>query len=453
MTAEPQVYAVSELTELLRVLLEDSLPNVRVQGEISNFSRPASGHWYFTLKDQHAQIRCAMFRGSNYYVRPQPKDGDQVLARGRISLYPARGELQLICEHLEPAGAGALLAAFERLKQKLAAEGLFDERYKRALPAMPRHIGLITSDSGAAVHDVLTTLARRWPLATVTLCPVPVQGVRATAAICRALIELPQRAPAELVLLVRGGGSLEDLRAFNEENVARAIRACAVPVVTGIGHEIDVTIADFAADLRAATPTAAAERVAPDAAELRLRLDQLQVRLEARSRTHLTVQTERIQRLSIRLSAQHPRRRLQLRAQRLDELELRLRRSGRRKTADCRERLLAAARRLRTASPAAQLAHTRLSIERHQTMLATRLHLLLQQQRGRLARAEALLGSLSPQAVLGRGYALVRDAEGRLLRGVSGLRRGDAIAVELAHGGLDARIEHVRADSPPAQKP
>src|SRR5579885_2904825 len=247
--ASPTVYAVSELIEILRGLLEDGLPAVWVEGEISNFSRPVSGHWYFTLKDERAQLRCAMFRGHNYLVRPVPKDGDRVRLRGRVSVYPARGELQLVAEFLEPAGLGALLAAFERLKKKLEAEGLFDPRAKR-------------------------------PLAEVDVWPVPVQGEAAPPAIARALAELPRRAPVEVVLLVRGGGSLEDLWAFNDERVARAIRACAVPVVSGIGHEIDVTIADLAADLRAATPTAAAELVSPDISEFRTRIVRLRERLQ-----------------------------------------------------------------------------------------------------------------------------------------------------------------------------
>ena len=241
------VHTVSELNAILRALVEDSLPSLWIQGEISNFSKPASGHWYFTLKDDGGAIRCAMFKRANYYVRPVPRDGDAVLVRAKASVYPARGELQLIVEHLEPAGTGALLAAFEALKAKLDAEGLFSPTIKRPVPQSARRIGLITSGTGAALHDVVSALSRRWPLAQVMLYPVPVQGSEAAPAIVRALAELPQRAPVDVILLVRGGGSLEDLWSFNDERVARAIRACIVPVVSGVGHEIDFTIADFAA--------------------------------------------------------------------------------------------------------------------------------------------------------------------------------------------------------------
>jgi len=274
-----QIYQVSELAELLRSLLEDALPALWVEGELSNFRNP-SGHWYFTLKDERAQIRCAMFKGKNYLVRPTPKDGDHVRVRGQISFYEGRGDLQLIVEHLEPAGEGALLRAFEQLKAKLAAEGLFDEKLKRPIPEVPRGIGIVTSPTAAALQDILTTLRRRFPLGSVYVYSVPVQGDGAAPAIVQALDALPRRAPVDVIVLARGGGSLEDLWCFNDESIARAIRACAVPVVTGIGHEIDFTIADFAADLRAPTPTGAAERVSPDADAWRDRIDQLGERLE-----------------------------------------------------------------------------------------------------------------------------------------------------------------------------
>ncbi|MGH8518737.1 MAG: exodeoxyribonuclease VII large subunit, partial [Panacagrimonas sp.] len=239
------VHTVSELAEILRALVEDSLPRLWVEGEISNLSRPASGHWYFTLKDAQAQIRCAMFRNANYLVRPPPQNGDHVRVRAQASFYTARGDLQLVCEYMEPAGEGALLRAFEELKRRLSAEGLFDPAHKRPLPPMPRRIGVITSATGAAIQDVRAALARRFPLVQVVLWPVPVQGTAAAPAIVRALRELPRRAAIDAVLLVRGGGSLEDLWAFNEETVARAIAASKIPVISAVGHETDVTIADF----------------------------------------------------------------------------------------------------------------------------------------------------------------------------------------------------------------
>jgi exodeoxyribonuclease VII large subunit len=446
------VYAVSELTEILRALLEDSLPSLWVQGELSNFARPASGHWYFTLKDERAQIRCAMFRNANYYVRPVPKDGDAVLVRAKAGVYPARGELQLIVEHMEPAGTGALLRAFEELKAKLAAEGLFDAALKRPLPPLPRRIGLITSATGAAVHDVLTTLSRRWPLAEVLFYAVPVQGKEAPPAIVRALDELPKRAaadratgaPLDAILLVRGGGSLEDLWAFNDERVARAIRACPVPVVCGVGHEIDVTIADFAADLRAATPTAAAELVTPDIAERRERLRRLTARQAETIERRFRDETRRLDTLTGRLQRQSPQRRLFDRAQRLDELTARF-------TAAAR-----AAQRMRTA----HLAHlqTRLRAQRPQARIETaRRHLdildahlqrtasiALEKAGHRLARAESLLLSLNPRAVLERGYAIVRDGEGRVLRDAEHTAIGSDLDIQLARARLRGTIIEIK---------
>ena len=247
-------YQVSELADLLRRLIDDSLPSLWVEGEISNFSRPASGHWYFTLKDSRAQLRCAMFKNRNLYVRPPPREGDRVRVKAKLDFYPGRFECVADQLQVAPAGEGAILATLEKLKKKLAAEGLFDAARKRSLPAAPRHIGVITSATGAAVQDIRATLARRWPLATLWLWPVPVQGAEAAPAIVKALQALPEAAPVEVILLARGGGALEDLLAFSDEAVVRAVAICARPVVSGIGHEIDFSLADFAADLRAPRP-------------------------------------------------------------------------------------------------------------------------------------------------------------------------------------------------------
>ncbi|MCX7061981.1 MAG: exodeoxyribonuclease VII large subunit [Gammaproteobacteria bacterium] len=434
------VYAVSELADILRGLLEDSLPSVWVSGEISNFSRPASGHWYFTLKDDRAQLRCAMFKNSNYYVRPQPKDGDAVLVRAKVGIYPARGELQMIVEHLEAAGTGALLRAFEQLKAKLAAEGLFDAALKRPLPAVPRVIGVITSGTGAALQDILNALARRWPLAAVALYPVPVQGKEAPPAIVRALRELPQRAPADVILLARGGGSLEDLWAFNDEAVARAIRACPVPVISGVGHEIDFTIADFAADVRAATPTAAAELATPDIAERYSRVDTLDINLIGLVQRSIQQAREQTLQLSGRLQRLHPGRRLLDRTQRLDELDQRLRHAMQMRLAARREALDLRRRRFEAAAPLGRL----LQLRERLRVLADRLQrsgrqTLIDRQR-RLRQAEALLNSLNPSAVLQRGYALAMNADGRVLHAGDEVRAGDRVSVRLAHGGFTAEV-------------
>ena len=393
-----QVYSVSELADILRGLLEDSLPAIRVQGEISNFRNPA-GHWYFTLKDAQAQLRCAMFKGQNYLVRPQPKNGDAVIARGRITFYERGGDAQLVVEHLEPAGEGALLRAFEQLKAKLAAEGLFDEKLKRPIPEVPRAIGIITSPTAAALQDILTTLRRRFPLGDVHVYPVPVQGETAAPAIVRALAELPQRAPVDVLVLARGGGSIEDLWCFNDERVARAIRACAVPVVTGIGHEIDFTIADFAADLRAPTPTGAAERVSPDVAEWREHVGRLGDALAEAQLTRVATAFDGLRQQQERLERAHPGRRLQQWLQRLDELWERLAHGG-------PARLRGLADRLRS-----------------------------QQQ---------LLASLNPRAVLERGYAIARTADGHVVTDASAIAVGDALEVTLARGSVGAQVTRTK---------
>jgi exodeoxyribonuclease VII large subunit len=434
------VYSVSDLAEILRGLLEDSLPNLWVQGEISNLAKPASGHWYFTLKDERAQLRCAMFRNANFYVRPPPANGDAVLLRGKVGIYPARGELQMIVDHLEPAGTGALLRAFEALKARLAAEGLFDAALKRPLPPAPRRIGLITSSSGAALHDVLTALSRRWPLAEVFLYPVPVQGAEAPPAIIRALAELPRRTPVDLVLLVRGGGSLEDLWAFNEEAVARAIRACAVPVVSGVGHEIDTTIADFAADLRAATPTAAAELATPDIAEWADRANGLHARLMSAAQRSLQRPAQRQAQSQARLQSLHPGRRLQERAQRLDELDGRLRHAWNARLRAGGESLRIQSGRLLRADPSLALAGERRHLEALAVRLRGRLQALLADRGARLSRAQSLLDSLNPQAVLGRGYAIVRDAQGAVLRDAAEVQAGSLIEARLAKGTVTAEV-------------
>jgi exodeoxyribonuclease VII large subunit len=442
--AQRTVYAVSELAEILRGLLEDSLPSLWVQGEISNLAKPASGHWYFTLKDERAQLRCAMFRNANFYIRPPPTNGDAVLIRGKVGIYPARGELQMIVDHLEPAGAGALLRAFEALKARLAAEGLFDPALKRPIPPAPRRIGLVTSAIGAALHDVLTTLARRWPLAEVLLYPVPVQGSEAPPAIVRALAELPRRAPLDVLLLVRGGGSLEDLWAFNEEAVARAIRACTVPVISGVGHEIDVTIADFAADLRAATPTAAAELATPDIAEWAARAARNHGRLLAAMQRLQLRSAEQLAQSQARLRLLHPRRRLQERAQRLDELDERLRHASLTRLRVQRERLQDQAARLLRTNPAQALQGERRHIDALATLLRGRMQALLDDRRARTARAQSLLDSFNPDAVLARGYAIVRDEHGAVLRDAAQVRPGAAIEARLAQGSLIAEVRETR---------
>lgn len=432
------VHSVTELAGLLRALIEESLPRVWVEGEISNFSRPASGHWYFTLKDTAAQLRCAMFRNQNLYVRPQPRDGDRVLIRAELSFYTARGDLQLICEHLEPAGQGDLLRAFEQLKKRLAAEGLFDVAAKRPVPALPRMIGLITSATGAAVQDVTAALARRFPLIPVVLWPVPVQGAAAAPAIVGALRELPRRAPVDVILLVRGGGSLEDLWAFNEEAVARAIRACGVPVVCGIGHEVDFSIADFAADLRAPTPTAAAEMVSPDRAVILQRLAALHAAAQRAQKRVLVDRRAQMERALARLLRLHPQRVLRDRAQQLDGLQQRLHQSALRQLRLQAQRGDALGQRLIAQHPLARLTLERTRLAARSDQLGRNLAGFLRLRVERHAHHAARLHSVSPQAVLHRGYAIAQH-QGRVIRSADELSPADEFELILSRGQLRAR--------------
>src|SRR5580700_1641007 len=327
------IYSVSRLNREVRVLLERGFGSLWLEAEISNFARPSSGHWYFSLKDAAAQVRCAMFRQRNMLCAFIAKDGQKVLVRARIGLYEPRGEYQLIVDHMEDAGLGALKRQFEELSAKLEREGLFAADRKRPLPGLPRRIGIITSPTGAAVRDILHVLARRFPAAAVLIYPVPVQGAQAAGEIVAALELAGRRAECDVLILARGGGSLEDLWAFNDERLARAIVASPIPVITGIGHEIDFTIADFAADVRAPTPSAAAELVVPDAEEWLGAFVRLSTRLQRGMRRSLDERRERLRLLARRSALVSPAARCAQQAQRLDEMELRLSRAMSRRVA------------------------------------------------------------------------------------------------------------------------
>jgi len=444
---EIHVFTVSELNRTVRDLLESGLGEIWIEGDLSNLARPASGHVYFSLKDRDAQVRCALFRGRGRRLDFVPEAGMTVRARARVGLYEARGDYQLIIEHLEPAGAGALARAFEELKKRLAAEGLFDAERKRTPPPLPARIGVVTSPSGAAVRDVLQVLARRFPAVPVVLYPVPVQGERAAPAIARMLAKAGRRAECDVLLLVRGGGSLEDLWPFNEEAVARAIVDCPTPVISGVGHEVDITIADFAADLRAPTPSAAAELVVPDAAAWLRGLDNLDRRLRAVVRRRLRQVRDRHAGLRARLERQHPRKRLQQLQQRRDELELRLDRARRRVFSTRRERLLQVQSRLRRVSPSLRIEPLR-ERTRH---AGERLHRAMQQdlrvRDRRLAGAVRALEAVSPLATLGRGYALVlRRDDGSAVTDAAALACGDALEVRLARGRIDATVTGIHPE-------
>jgi exodeoxyribonuclease VII large subunit len=413
---------------------------VWVEGELSNFSQPASGHWYFSLKDKDAQLRCAMFRMKNMLVGFTPRAGSQLLVRGRISVYEARGEYQLIVEHLEEAGLGALKREFERLKSQLAAEGLFAPARKRPLPRFPRRIGVVTSPTGAALRDILHILKRRYPPAAVLIYPTPVQGVAAAPALVRALSLASARRECDVIVLARGGGSLEDLWAFNDERLARAIHACSVPVVCGVGHEVDFTIADFVADARAPTPSAAAELVVPDRLACLEALERSAQRLTGGMRRELRVAAVRLETTERRLKLAHPGVRLQQQMQRLDDFSQRLGRAVRARVHHGRLRVSELKTRLARRSPQHELQEYR---ARHQ-QLQTRLSRAWEQTVARVAQRLALvqrgLHAVSPLATLTRGFAIVTRADGRVLSDAAAVAPGEEIEARLARGTLSARV-------------
>lgn len=438
--ASPDIYTVTRLNREARDLLEDAFPVVWVEGELSNLSRPTSGHWYFTLKDAGAQVRCAMFRGRNSGLGFVPGEGMQVLVRCRVSLYEARGDYQLIVEHLEEAGAGALRRAFDLLKQRLAGEGLFSAEHKKPIPALPRRIGVITSPTGAALRDILSVLQRRFPALPVLLYPVPVQGPGAAQRIAAAVHLASRRRDCDVLIVARGGGSLEDLWAFNEEVLARAVYQCDVPIVTGIGHETDFTIADFVADVRAPTPSGAAERVSPDQVEWRSRFEALGARLASLLTRHLAHQEERLGWLMRRL--QPPGRRLEGVAQRIDELEQRLQRAQLGLIGRQRAHLAELKAHLQRHSPSQTLNQLD-SYRRNLTLrLQTAQQRILEGSSHHLAALTRALDAISPLATLGRGYAIVtRVADGTVVRRATDVTPGAKIEARLAKGKLLCEVQ------------
>ena len=441
------VYTVSQLSREARLLLEQAFPALWVTGEISNLARPASGHLYFSLKDAQAQVRCAMFRSSGRALRFRPDNGQQVVVRARVSLYEVRGDFQLIVEHMEPAGDGLLLRRFEELKKRLAAEGLFDERHKQPLPPLPRRIGVITSPTGAAIRDILHVLGRRFPAIPVVIYPVQVQGEQAKHDIVAALATAAARGECDVLILARGGGSLEDLWAFNEEIVARAIHACPIPIIAGVGHEIDFTIADLVADVRAPTPSGAAELAVPDWREWLRNLASLE--RHARSAVQATLQQVRARhgQLAARLRRSHPGLVLRQRSQRLDELGQRLRAAVQHCLQLQRLRIAHAASGLRRGAPVGTIRHCAERVMRCRLRLAGAMRVELSARGQRFAVAAAGLQAVSPLRTLERGYAIVRDPQtGRIIRRARELSAGQEISGTLSEGGFDAVVSRVRRD-------
>ena len=433
-----EVLSVSQLNSRARLLLEDVFAGIWVEGEISNLAKPASGHIYFTLKDSQAQVRCALFRQNAAKVRQALRDGLAVKVRGRVSLFEGRGDYQLILDAVEPAGDGALRLAFEALKEKLGAEGLFAAERKVALPAHPKRIGIVSSPSGAVIRDIISVFRRRAPQVELCLIPTAVQGREATAQIVRAL-QLADSQGFDALILARGGGSMEDLWCFNEEAVARAIDACTTPIVSAVGHETDVSIADFVSDVRAPTPSAAAELLAPDGSELVQRLHNLQRRLILRMQNRLERERMRLDGLSRRM--RNPGERLRQHAQRLDDLEMRLTRACQRQLNARRERLTRLRARLAVQHPerALKLLDQRLGT------LAERLQRAMREglkgRRLQLQTQMHTLNAVSPLATLGRGYSILLDERGRAIRNAADTRPGQRLKARLGQGELDVRVE------------
>jgi len=435
-----EVLTPSQLNTLARDLLEGAFPLIWVEGELGNVSRPSSGHLYFTLKDSRAQVRCAMFKPKSTWLRFLPRDGLQVLARGRLTLYEARGEYQLVLDHMEEAGEGALRRAYEELRTRLAAEGLFDTQRKRPLPRFIRRIGVITSPSGAAVRDVLSVLARRFPLVEADVLPVPVQGSGAAAQIVAMLRDAIASGRYDVLVLARGGGSLEDLWAFNDEHLARAIAASPVPVVSAVGHETDFSLSDFAADVRAPTPSVAAELMVPHRDDLLHRLRILEARLLNLQGQRLRQAMQRTDRAQLRLNAWKPRARLELLRRRQNEALRRLIAAWRRKAEREEARLRHADAVLRASHPQRRIARLRERMaalaQKPQVAMVRRLGNEALRLRG-LARS---LEAVSPLATVARGYSILSHDDGRIVRSVLDASPGDRLDARLVDGSLRVKV-------------
>ncbi|MEB5836535.1 exodeoxyribonuclease VII large subunit [Pantoea dispersa] len=434
------IFTVSRLNTTVRQLLENEMGLVWLSAEISNFTQPASGHWYFTLKDDGAQVRCAMFRNSNRRVSFRPQHGQQVLVRASITLYEPRGDYQLIIESMHPAGEGLLQQQFEQLKARLAAEGLFDQQFKQPLPEPARQVGVITSATGAALHDVLRVLHRRDPSLPVVIYPTAVQGVDAPAAIVRAIELANQRDECDVLIVGRGGGSLEDLWSFNDERVARAIFASRLPIVSAVGHETDVTIADFVADLRAPTPSAAAELVSRNQIELLRRLQSQQQRMEMAMDYYVAQQQRRFTRLQHRLQQQHPQLRLARQQTTLIQLQRRLQ-----EAADQRLRLAhrqqdRLLQRLQSQQPQGRILRAQQQLQQWHYRLQQGMEKQINHSRQRFGTLAAQLEGVSPLATLARGFSVTTDAQGQVVKKTRQLHTGDLLRTRLDDGWVESQV-------------
>ncbi|TMP36751.1 exodeoxyribonuclease VII large subunit [Pseudoalteromonas rubra] len=444
---QEKVYSVSHLNREIRSLLEQGFASLQLTGEISNFVAPASGHWYFSLKDDKAQVKAAMWRGNNRYCRYRPQNGEQVLVQARVSVYEPRGDYQLIVEQMAPAGEGLLKQQFDVLKLRLAGEGLFSSQHKQPLPARINRVGVVTSPTGAAVRDILSVLKRRAPQLEVVIYPTQVQGQEAHHQIGAQIGLANRREEVDVLIVGRGGGSLEDLWCFNEETVARAIFASQLPVISAVGHEIDTTISDYVADLRAPTPSAAAELVSPDGAEIQAQLGQQKQRLSSAMQRYLAHHTQQLQNSHQRLLLQHPQAQLMQQAQKVDELSSRLHRAMHHQQHRAQSRVTLAQHRLAQFHPEQKLRYAHQHLDSLKEKLTRTLQASQQQRTQQLALLAARLDSVSPLAVLSRGYSITKSGE-KVVKSTRDVTTGDILTTELHDGRLQAQVIDVTPANP-----
>ncbi len=442
MKSQKPVYQVSELTDEMRRLMESSYPEIWIEGELSSLSTPASGHLYFSLKDERSQLRCAMFKGRASVNRYKPKAGDLVRVRAKISVYTARGDLQCIVQHIEEAGEGLLQKRFEELKQALNTQGLFDQKYKSAIPKFPRHVGVVTSASGAAVRDVLTTLERRCSGTPITVYPCVVQGESAAQSIMQAIRDAVQHSKADVLILTRGGGSLEDLWCFNNDKLAQLIFDCPIPLVSGVGHEVDVTIADLVADVRAPTPTAAAELVSPDTDQLNAQLNSLAFRLPRAQQRFVEKLGQNVDVLGKQLK--HPKHALQLKQNDVLALSQRLLRGTTQSLKWQKYSLDSTTKQLQNLTPKHKISLGKDKLKSlSQRVKRARDH-TFERKVNALNGLGAQLNSISPLATLERGFSITRSASGQIMRDSRSLQTGDSVTVQLGRGELDCEVVDTR---------
>jgi exodeoxyribonuclease VII large subunit len=441
-----KIYSVSELSQEIRDLFESRFPNVWVTGEVSNLRAAGSGHLYFTLKDDAAQLRAVCFRNQARYLKFKPQDGLAVIARGRLSIYEARGEYQLYVEFLEPAGLGALQLAFEQLKQKLAAEGLFDPARKKPLPTLPHVIGVVTSPTGAVIQDILRVLHRRFRNVNVLIYPVKVQGEGAAQEIAQGIEHFNHKTPVDVLIVARGGGSMEDLWAFNEEVVARAIATSAIPVISAVGHETDFTIADFVADLRAPTPSAAAELVVHRKQDFVSELDDHRRHVTQMIRLKLSEARQALTELRMNRVFQTLAAHVAERSQRVDDCVAAMERWMRSRLQTARQEWMRASAGVVRYDFMRHLRLKRASLEEREQKFQNDFQRYLMERRNRLTQLEAILKERSPRTILERGYSITRDAEGRIIRDAAQVAVGATVAVHLAKGELAAVVKDRRVE-------